>query len=132
MPVNRFHCALSKKRTGQDYKELHKWIDDGCGIRGKDHRNSKRHTYNEETLRDIKKLFGDEAVGEWLFHIAIDYLDTMMYNKWNYQGGDINYVEFGFKNNGFIAYNEEQLSQEEIQDISEDSEEDEDTDDFDD
>ena len=28
MPRGNTHCAISKKRTGFDFKELHKWIDE--------------------------------------------------------------------------------------------------------
>ena len=114
MPKNEVHCALSMKRTGKSYKQLHKWIDDNKENRGVDHRN-KKHSYSKD-LRDFifKKYGGSEAVGEWLFHIALDYLDTCTINEWNHKKEDINFYRFGFKCNGFIFYDEDNLGDEEL------------------
>ena len=83
MPSNKIHCALSKKRTGFNFKELHQWIDKDEKKLGINHR-LKRHAFNKEESNIIKKYWekkkgkgwGEKAVVEWLFHIAIDNLET--------------------------------------------------------
>jgi hypothetical protein len=69
------HCAISKKRTGKDYKELHEWIYQPKDYLGVNHR-IERHADSESYRTFITKEFGDRAVIEWLFHIAIDNLQT--------------------------------------------------------
>ncbi len=72
MPSNNVHCAISKKRTGKTYKELHQWIDNNIDDRSVNHR-SKNHYYSEELREFVYVNFGgNEAVSEWLFHIALD------------------------------------------------------------
>jgi len=94
--------------------------------KGVDHRNSKRHSYNEETKDYISKKFGGKiAVGEWLFHIALDYLDTLTSHEWNFKGKDINHYRFGFEPWGFIHYIDGNLTDEEMEEeFPEDFEED--------
>jgi hypothetical protein len=74
MPSVNVHCAISKKRTGNEFAELHEWIDKSKKP-GPDHR-VKRHYYNVRDRNQIKKQWGEKAMIEWLFHIAIDNLDT--------------------------------------------------------
>lgn len=76
MPNNDVHCEISEKRTkGNPYKELHKWMDEASGYIGHDHR-LERHFYTEEYKNYITKMWGDKTVVEWLFHIAIDNIET--------------------------------------------------------
>ena len=52
MPSNRVHCAISRERTGFDFKELHQWIDkDEKGL-GVDHRLN-RHAFNRNEAKVI-------------------------------------------------------------------------------
>ena len=83
MPSNRVHCAISKARTKFDFKELHEWIDmDKKGL-GVNHRLC-RHAFNTKDEKTIEMYWdkkngkgeGKKAVVEWLFHIAIDNLET--------------------------------------------------------
>jgi hypothetical protein len=111
MPKNQVHCAISKKRTGKDYKELHEWIDEGHNERGVDHR-AKRHYYTAELRKEVENRFGGkEAVSEWLFHIALDNLDTYIINEWGYVGNGYNFFKFGFEENGFIHVEEEDIDE---------------------
>ncbi len=70
MPPVRTHCATSLKRTGNDFAELHRWIDEPTSRLGPDHR-LERHYYNENDKNAIKGRLGEKAVVEWLFHIAV-------------------------------------------------------------
>ena len=115
MPKNEVHCAISKKRTGKDYKSLHQWIDNNLDDKSVNHR-SKNHYYSEELSELIYNKFGgDEAVSEWLFHLALDNLDTSVMNDWNYLKVDSNFHKFGFESNGFIYYEEDELDDEEME-----------------
>ena len=83
MPSNRVHCAVSRERTTFNFQELHKWIDEDKKKQGVNHRVN-RHTYNLKEANVIEKYWekekgkgwGKKAVTEWLFHIAIDNLET--------------------------------------------------------
>ncbi len=46
MPSLRVHCAISKKRTGNSFEELHKWIDELRRELEAGHRR-KRHYLNK-------------------------------------------------------------------------------------
>ena len=125
MPSNKVHCAISNKRTGEDYKELHQWIDENSDDQSVNHR-SKNHYYCEELRKLVYDKFGgDEAVSEWLFHIALDNLDTSVTNDWKNGVSNNNFHSFGFEPDGFIHYEEEELSDSEMEfNFSEDFEED--------
>lgn len=69
------HCKISKERTGNEFRELHLWIDEPWRILGCNHR-IERHTFNEAYKNFIEQKWGKKAVTEWLFHIAIDNLET--------------------------------------------------------
>lgn len=112
MPSLWTHCAISKKRTGKDYKELHKWID---GAKGIDHRQVN-HFYTTKLKNIVSENFdGAEAVGEWLFHVALDNLATSIKNdKKNLKKKD-NLFKFGFEDNGFIHFEQQKLESDKLQ-----------------
>jgi len=117
MPNWKTHFALSEKRTKKFYEELHKWIDENSeDDLSVNHRNNGRHVYTEKNRKFVFDNFGgNEAVSEWLFHIAIDNLDTFVTNDWINKVSDNNFHVFGFKDNGFIFYNEDFLYEEELE-----------------
>jgi len=123
MPNWKIHFALSKKRTEETFESLHKWIDENKEDVGVNHRN-KNHYYTEELRQHVFNTFGGhEAVSEWLFHIALDNLDTSVTNDWRNNVSDNNFHKFGFKDNGYIFYNEDDLDEEDLEDefdVSED------------
>jgi hypothetical protein len=75
MPNLQIHCDISKRRTGQTYEELHKWMDEATEYLGANHR-LERHFFTSEYKEFISRKWGAKAVVEWLFHIAIDNLET--------------------------------------------------------
>jgi hypothetical protein len=116
MPSGKHHQAISKIRTGSSYARLHSWIDQGSEERGVNHRN-KNHYYTEDLRKYISDNFGGpEAVSEWLFHIALDNLDTSVTNDWMHKVSDSNFHKFGFTYDGFIFYDEEKLSLDDLDD----------------
>ncbi|GAJ09478.1 unnamed protein product [marine sediment metagenome] len=75
MPSQKVHMELSKERTGQTFEELHAWIDEPQKFIGFNHR-IERHSYYEDYKKYIEKKWGEKGVVEWLFHIAIDNIET--------------------------------------------------------
>ncbi len=129
MPSLRTHCAISRKRTGNDFAELHKWIDEPASRLGYDHR-AKRHYLNEADKVTIKehwdarkKGLGEKAVIEWLFHIALDNLATafkMSSKRSSYGHKTFNLMEFGLSRSGFIHCNFERVDERKLDSLFED------------
>jgi len=108
MPSLKIHCAISKKRTGKKYEELHKWIDDNKEHKSVNHR-TKNHHYTTKIKNYVSKEFGKdngpEAVSEWLFHIALDNLSTCFKNDSKYLKNERNFYKIGFEG-GYVHYAE--------------------------
>ena len=123
MPNLKTHCAISKKRTNYDFADLHKWIDEPKKKLGFDHRQ-ERHYFNERDMKYIKnywdkrkKGLGEKAIIEWLFHIAIDNLDTafrLSSKDFSYGEKTFNFMEFGIQKSGFIHCNFDHLPDKEL------------------
>lgn len=119
MPSLQVHCAISKKRTGNDFEELHQWIDNPSKDLGSDHR-IYRHAYTEDEAQYIKNYWddkgpelGDKAVIEWLFHIALDNLSTAFKMSKNIYGDlTFNFMQFGLSRTDFIYCDFERLDEE--------------------
>lgn len=93
---------MSKRRTKRDFRSLHEWIDADSKELGVDHR-IKRHAFNKKDEKTIWEFWeakerglGNKAVIEWLFHIALDNLQTA-YKKAKITYGDRahNFFKFG-------------------------------------
>lgn len=106
MPNVNEHCKISKERTGEEFRELHEWIDEGQKYLKHDHR-LERHFYIEEYKKFIEEKWGKKAVVEWLFHIAIDNMETankfaiQVYNR-SYAEIDVNFDGKEISKIGFI------------------------------
>ena len=112
MPSVKVHCAISEKRTGCTFGKLHEWIDEDAEELGVNHRN-KRHYLNDVDKDKIKKFWdnemgegwGEKAIVEWLFHIALDNLYTaykFSLRKDSYGANTYNYIELLLNPNGYI------------------------------
>lgn len=112
MPSGKKHCAISRKRTGYGFGELHEWIDKNAVNMGVDHRK-ERHYFNLEDQKTIKDYWdrmkgegwGEKAIVEWLFHIALDNLETaykLSLNEGSYGANTYNCIQFVFNPNGYI------------------------------
>lgn len=76
MPNVNTHCKISKTRTkGNEFRELHEWMDEPQKFLGHNHR-IERHSFHEGYKKYIEEEWGTKAVVEWLFHIALDNLET--------------------------------------------------------
>ena len=132
MPSFRTHCAISRKRTGNDFAELHRWIDKPSKRLGFDHR-IERHYFNEDDKNTIKRYWdaktegwGEKAVIEWLFHIALDNLATafrMSNKKFSYGHRTYNLMQFGLSKSGYIHCDFERVDENDFQFIFEDESE---------
>lgn len=120
MPIGKKHCAISEKRTGYAFGKLHEWIDKGAKYIGVDHRE-ERHYYNLKDQKTIKdfwdqekgKGWGEKAIVEWLFHIALDNLETaykLSRQEFSYGRNTYNSIEIVFKRNGYIDCNFKRLA----------------------
>lgn len=127
MPKIEVHCAISKQRTGNDFKELHEWIDEPGTKKGPQYR-LERHKYTEEDRDFIKKTWdtklgpgwGNKAIVEWLFHISMDYLDVgFKLSSTVYQNNENNVFMFGFNDQGNIHTNIGTIDRKELDRISE-------------
>ena len=112
MPSVKKHCAISEKRTGYAFGKLHEWIDEDAEELGVDHRK-RRHYFNRRDEKEIRDYWdakkgpgwGEKAVVEWLFHIALDNLETAY--KFSVRDGSYgrktyDRMEFAFNRNGYI------------------------------
>lgn len=70
MPPYATHLATSAGRTGNDYQQLHDWLDNHA-----DHK-AARHDLAALTANRayVKERWGEEAVGEFLLHVTEDLL----------------------------------------------------------
>jgi len=114
MPSLKIHCNISKERTKgkDDFKELHKWIDAPQKEKGINHR-TERHAFNLKEKNYIQKKWGKRAVIEWMFHIAIDNLETAfkMADK-RYTINAYNFFRFGLTpNSEFIFFDFDKLNE---------------------
>lgn len=112
MPSVKTHCAISIQRTGNDFEELHRWIDAPTRELGYEHR-TERHYFNETDREKIKRYWdskrqglGEKAVIEWLFHIALDNLSTafkMSKKSFSYGDKTYNLMHFGLSKSAIFA-----------------------------
>lgn len=67
MPPTEKHFETSLKRTGKDYADLHRWIDDA------DNKN-ERHDFTRiwDFGPQIAAQFGEEGVREYIEHLRED------------------------------------------------------------
>jgi len=125
MPSVRKHCEMSKQRTGHSFFKLHKWIDRYQDSLGVDHRQ-KRHAFtrfDESRIIDFWDFemdfeLGDKAVVEWLFHNAIDNLETAFKkSKRCYGNKRYNYIKIGFSESGEIYLDCQRLREKTLETI---------------
>lgn len=122
MPNNRIHCAISKKRTGIDFQELHHWMDEPTERLGYNHRKV-RHYYNTKDEKAIREFWdqkgglGEKAVVEWLFHIALDNIETAFKKSQRVYGPDTyNFLKLGLCKSDYIYCDFERMPEEEFKD----------------
>ncbi len=73
MPSFKTHCRISELRTGKRFEALHRWMDEYQKEMGVNHRE-KRHSLND--IEEVRKIWGNESVIEFLAHIVTDFKST--------------------------------------------------------
>lgn len=118
MPRLDKHRAISRERTGHPYAELHKWMDEHYTELGEEHR-IHRHVLRSDDLEYVRKRFGgDKAVVEWLFHSAIDSLETAYkISKRVYGDLTYNFIMIGFGKGGYLHVAFRTLDDRSLQDL---------------
>lgn len=114
MPSVRVHCAISKGRTKNNFKDLHEWIDRPQKELGVNHR-TERHSFNLQDREFVAKNWGEKGVVEWLFHIAVDNLETAYKEaRKTYRSNNVhNFFRFGWlPDSKFIRFDSKNLDEE--------------------
>jgi len=111
MPSVEEHCRISLERTKGycDYRELHEWMDRPERYLGVNHR-LERHVDNEIYREYIRSRWGEKAVVEWLFHIAVDYLVTAYRSSNVVYCTAYNYYRFALPDHGELVVDFDKLS----------------------
>ena len=67
MPPVEKHLKISSERTGEDFRELHEWIDDP-------ERKAERHDITKmyEYGKMIEEKYGEKGLQEYIQHIHDD------------------------------------------------------------
>lgn len=63
------HCYDCKTLLGNDWKEVHEWLDELFAEYGPAHRRYRHHT---EGIEEVRKMWGDEAALAAKVHIIVD------------------------------------------------------------
>ena len=82
MPSLEKHIALSKKRTGKEYREVHEWLDGRMSYKERIARHDI--VYMQKFLPLIEKKFGKAGAREYLQHLKDDHeksIFLMIYGK---------------------------------------------------
>jgi hypothetical protein len=69
MPDLEKHCADCKNQLGEDFHEVHEWLDEFFPQMGPKHRVERHHTAGVE---EVRKKFGDRAAIAAEIHIRAD------------------------------------------------------------
>jgi len=79
MPDINTHCSFSFKRTGDEFRDLHTWMDSKfLRFCFKEKHRAFRHS--DRYIPEVIKKFGKDAVPEFLMHISADYKSSA--RKW--------------------------------------------------
>lgn len=84
MAWHKEHCADCLKELGNEWSEVHKWLDELFAVLGEKHRDVRHH---KKGIEIIRKKWGDEAARAAEIHIARDFCgfipeDEMDVQKW--------------------------------------------------
>ena len=63
------HCADCRRELGEDFEQVHIWLDELFKVLGPKHRSARHHTGGVEQVR---KIWGDRAAKAAEIHIRRD------------------------------------------------------------
>lgn len=81
------HCAGCKLLLGNEWKEVHKWLDACYKEYGQVHRCHRHHA---EGIEEIRKMWGDEAALAVNIHIIVDCWGIPSQADYVYETGQVN------------------------------------------
>lgn len=64
------HCADCKRELGEDFSQVHRWLDAYFRTWGPNHRSLRHHKQGVESVR---KMWGDKAASAAEIHIKKDF-----------------------------------------------------------
>ncbi|MHB8150294.1 MAG: DUF6915 family protein [Desulfobulbia bacterium] len=79
------HCADCRRLLGNEWKEVHKWLDALYKEYGQSHRCHRHHA---EGIEEVRKMWGDEAAIAAKIHIIVDCWSIP--SQANYESGQVN------------------------------------------
>jgi len=77
MPSIEKHVEISRLRTGEDYRELHEWMDADPNKKAERHDVSRICEYGQL----MKAKYGDEGLEEYVQHISDDVITRFLLGK---------------------------------------------------
>lgn len=69
MPTFERHCSDCKAALGNEFPEVHKWLDEFFVKMGSRHRSVRHH---EGGVEEVRRMWGDEAAEAAAIHILAD------------------------------------------------------------
>jgi hypothetical protein len=79
------HCYDTKRLLGNEWKEVHLWLDALFKEYGPANRHHRHHV---KGIEEIRKMWGDEAAVAAKIHIIVDYWGIP--SQANYESGQVN------------------------------------------
>jgi hypothetical protein len=79
------HCKETLEKLGQDFKEVHEWLDAFFPQMGPSHRKMRHH---REGIEEVRALWGDAAAQAAELHIKAD-LSGHVPKKADYENGNV-------------------------------------------
>jgi hypothetical protein len=89
MAYQHEHCADCLRILGQEWPEVHRWLDE---LSGQHRDNHRQHRHHSEGVEAVRKMWGDEAALAAEIHIVVDCWGIP--NAADYMTGQVN--KFGF------------------------------------
>lgn len=87
------HIEISLARTGKEYADLHRWINEGD-------LQFERHDFTRvwDLIPEVQARFGDEGVREYIEHLRVD-MEMKLTNTWGKEDSmrDAALTYFGIK-----------------------------------
>ena len=85
MPSFQQHCAASREVLGEEFREVHLWLDEFFKLKGPAHRQMRHH---KEGIEEIRAKWGDKAAEAAELHISMDFFNGPIPSRIDYIGGN--------------------------------------------
>jgi DNA-binding GntR family transcriptional regulator len=85
MPSFKQHCDASRSLFGEEFQDVHLWLDAFFRAYGPKHRQFRHH---KEGIEEVRAKWGDRAAEAAELHITMDLFNLPIPSKSDYIGGD--------------------------------------------